>query len=103
MLLKQGLTFLFVTFAWIFFRAESLADARLIVARIFGFGWADPACPLLMLVLIFAVWLYQLAHESKAQWILRPAPVRVGVVVAMLVYVSTFAASTGQPFIYFQF
>ncbi|MFH1264199.1 MAG: MBOAT family O-acyltransferase, partial [Planctomycetota bacterium] len=102
-LVKQGATFLFVTFAWIFFRAASFGDARLIVTRIFRFGWADPACPILMLALILAVWLYQFVYESKAQWILRPAPVRIAAVVAMLVYVSMFAASTGQPFIYFQF
>ncbi|NQT16977.1 MAG: MBOAT family protein, partial [Planctomycetes bacterium] len=102
-LVKQGCTFLFVSFAWIFFRAESFSDAWLIVTRIFRFGWADPACPVLMVVLIGAVWLYQYVYESKSQWFLRLSPVRIGVVVAMIVYVSMFAASTDQPFIYFQF
>jgi len=102
-LVKQGSTFLFVSFAWIFFRADNFSDAWLIVTRIFRFGWADPACPLLMVALVLAVWLYQFVYESKVQWLLRSSPVRIGVVVAMLVYVSVFAASTDQPFIYFQF
>ena len=34
-LLKQGGVFVFVCFTWIFFRAESLSDARLIIERIF--------------------------------------------------------------------
>ncbi len=102
-LAKQAGTFLLVSFAWIFFRAETLADARLIVARIFQFRWTDPAFPLLALALILAVWLYQFVYESRARWILRPAPVRIGLVVGMILYLALFAASSGQPFIYFQF
>jgi D-alanyl-lipoteichoic acid acyltransferase DltB (MBOAT superfamily) len=102
-LAKQAGTFLFVTLTWVFFRAESLSDAWLILTRIAEFGWADPACPLLLLALIAAVWIYQYVHESRAGWILRPAPVRIGLVAAMLLYVSLFAASSDQAFIYFQF
>jgi len=102
-LAKQLATFCFVTFAWIFFRAETFHDARRILAGIFRFTWADPACPLLMLVLIFAVWLYQFVYESQARRVLEPALVRGAMVVAMLLYVALFAASGEQPFIYFQF
>jgi len=100
---KQLATFCFVTFAWIFFRAETFHDARRILAGIFRFAWADPACPLLMLVLILSVWLYQFVYESKARRVLEPALVRGAMVVAMLLYVALFAASGEQPFIYFQF
>ncbi len=100
---KRLLTFLFVTFTWIFFRAESFSHAWLIVMRIVDFHWVDPACPLLALALILAVWIYQFIYESQVRWILQPAPVRVGFVVAMLLYVSVFAAASNQPFIYFQF
>jgi alginate O-acetyltransferase complex protein AlgI len=102
-LVKQLGTFLFVTFTWIFFRAESLADARLIVTRIFSFRWVNPAFPIWLLALILAVWGYQFIYESKARAVLRPAPVRIAMVAGMLLYVSLFAASSGQPFIYFQF
>ncbi len=100
---KQVGTFLFVTFTWIFFRAETFADAWLIVTRIFGFALVDPRFPVLMAILILSIWLYQFVYESKARAILRPAPVRVGLVVLMVLYAAVFAASSDQPFIYFQF
>lgn len=100
---KQLLTFAFVTFAWIFFRAVTISDAWLIVCRISAFAWSDPAFPLLMLALVLSVWIYQYIYESKARQILQPAPVRGAIVVAMVVWIAVFAASGEQPFIYFQF
>ena len=38
--------FLFVSFAWIFFRARTLADAWTIVTRIGRLAWSDPRAPL---------------------------------------------------------
>ena len=61
------------------------------------------ACPLLMLALILSVWCYQFIYESKARRILQPAPVRIALVVLMVLYLAVFAASSDQPFIYFQF
>jgi len=100
---KQMFTFLFVTFAWIFFRAESFDDAKLIVTRIFTSGWADPACPILMLGLVFTVWLYQFVYESRLRSLLELSPVRVGLVVLMILYLAVFTTSQNQAFIYFQF
>ncbi len=102
-LIKQLFVFAFVTFAWIFFRAEGIDDAWVIVARIFNSGWADPYCPMLALALILAVWLYQFAYESRIKWLLELRPVRVGIVVAMIVYLAVFAPSSDQAFIYLQF
>jgi len=100
---KRLWVFAFVTFAWIFFRAGSFADARLIITRIFSTAWADPALPLLGLAMILAVWLYQGLYESRLRPALKAAPVRIGLVVLMAVYVALFAESGGQAFIYFQF
>jgi D-alanyl-lipoteichoic acid acyltransferase DltB (MBOAT superfamily) len=102
-LVKQLFVFVFVSFAWIFFRAESIGDAWLIVTRIFSSGLANPYCPLLALALVLAVWLYQFAHESRVAWVLELAPVRVGIVVLMVLYLSIFAPSSDQAFIYLQF
>ena len=100
---KQALVFAFVCFAWIFFRAESLGDAWLIVCRIFTAGWQEPAFPLLALTLVLVIWLYQLCFESPLRrWLELPA-VKVALVVGMLVYLSLFADTADQPFIYFQF
>jgi alginate O-acetyltransferase complex protein AlgI len=100
---KQLLTFAIVTFAWIFFRAASIGDALQIVGRIAAFRWADPLCPLAMLGLIAAVWLYQFLCESRARWVLQLAPVRIALIVIMVVYLATFAGSSNQGFIYEQF
>ena len=102
-LVKQLFVFSFVTFAWLFFRAESISDAWLIITRIFSSGLADPRCPLLALGLIFAVWLYQFAYESKVTRVLELRPVRVGIVVLMVFYLAIFTPSSQEAFIYLQF
>ena len=101
-LIKQMFVFSFVTFTWIFFRAASLDDAWLIVTKIFSSGLADPAFPLLFLALIFSVWLYQFIYESQFRKILEIAPIRIGAVVLMILYLSIFTSGS-QVFIYFQF
>ncbi len=96
--------FVFVCFAWIFFRAESLSDAWLIVTRIGGgFAWADPRVPLLMLSLVCLVWLYQWIYESPLRGVVRLGPVRAALVAAMIVCIALFTPSAVQQFIYFQF
>src|SRR5438876_1761503 len=40
--LKQAWVFAFVTLTWVFFRAQSLTDAWLIIRRIFTAAWTDP-------------------------------------------------------------
>jgi len=100
---KQLLVFGFVTFAWIFFRASSLSDAGLIVSRIFTGAWTDPRFPLVAMLLIGAVWAYQFLCESRARQLLKLAPVRVGVVVLMALYLALCAPSGAEAFIYFQF
>jgi D-alanyl-lipoteichoic acid acyltransferase DltB (MBOAT superfamily) len=102
-LLKQLLVFAFVCFTWIFFRAESLEDAWLITRRIVSSGWQDPAFPVVALVLIGCVWLYQLVHESRFQKVLRTPFVRIALAVLMIIYLCVAPGTAGQPFIYFQF
>ena len=101
-LCKQFGVFLFVSFTWIFFRADSLSDALLIVRRIFGAAWQDPQIPALMLLLIGMVWLYEFLYESKFRELLKTRFVRVGVAVGMLLYLCI-CSSGGGAFIYFQF
>ncbi|MGA3267184.1 MAG: MBOAT family O-acyltransferase [Verrucomicrobiota bacterium] len=101
-LFKQSWVFLYVCFAWIFFRAESLGDARLIVRRIFTAAWRDPQIPLLMLALVAGVWLYQFLYESRVRGFLRHGFVRVGLAVVIVLYLCL-CSSGGGVFIYFQF
>lgn len=102
-LAKQLLVFALVTFAWIFFRANSIGDAWIIIARIFTSGLTDPRCPLVALALIAAVWGYQFAYESSLRRVLEWSVVRVGLVVGMVMYLAIFRPSAEQAFIYMQF
>ena len=102
LVLKQAWVFVYVLFAWIFFRAASLADARLIVRRIFTAVWSDPQVPALMLLLVTMVWAYQFTCESRLRPVLSRAPVRVALAVGMMLYLCL-CSSGGGTFIYFQF
>ena len=99
---KQVGVFAFVCLAWIFFRANSLGDALLIVNRIFTAVWRDPQIPVLMLVLVGLIWFYQLCFQSRFREILQTGFVRVGAAVFMMLYLCI-CASGGGAFIYFQF
>lgn len=102
-LVKVLFVFALVTFAWIFFRAEGLADARTVVVRLFTSGIQDPEWPLLAIALIAAVWAYQLLFESRLRRLLELRAVRVSIVLAMLLYLVLTISAEGQPFIYMQF
>ena len=102
-LLKQALTFAWVTFAWIFFRADSVPQALTIIRRSFDFQWRDPGAPVLLVGLVLAVWLYQFLYESPGRRVIEWAPVRFGLVVAMIVYCAVFMAAGEKGFIYLQF
>jgi alginate O-acetyltransferase complex protein AlgI len=97
LLFKQAWVFLYV-----FFRAGSLSDAIYILRHITATPWGRMDMPALMLVLIFAIWIYQWIYESRHRPILAYGPLRVGFAVVMLLYLSL-CSSDGQPFIYFQF
>ena len=101
-LLKQAGVFAFVCFTWIFFRADSLSDAWLIIDRIFRAAWTDPQIPLLMVALAGLVWIYQFLYESDFRRVLQLGTVRVALAVCMVVYLCL-CSSGGGAFIYFQF
>jgi len=104
-LLKQLAVFAFVTFTWIFFRAQSLDDAWLVISRMFTTSWTDPRFPILMAGLILAVWLYQLFYTSDSAFrpYLETGAVRVGLATLMIAYLMIVAQPSTKQFIYFQF
>ncbi len=104
-LAKQLAVFSFVTFTWIFFRAQSMTDAWLIISRIFTTGWTDPRFPFVMGGLVMAVWVYQLLYTSRSslKWLIEVEPVRVGLAALMIAYLAIIAQPSTKQFIYFQF
>ncbi|MHC4214918.1 MAG: MBOAT family O-acyltransferase [Planctomycetota bacterium] len=102
-IIKQLLTFHIVSFAWIFFRADNIAEAWLIIQRIFTGATAAAQVPVLIFAMVAAVWIYQFIYESQARKILEAKFVRVTLMLIMLWYLMTFATSAQEPFIYFQF
>jgi len=104
-LAKQAAVFSFVTFTWIFFRAQSLTDAWVIISRTFTTGWADPRFPVVMAVLVMSVWVYQLLYtsESALRWLIDAVPARVALAALMIAYLAIVAQPSTKQFIYFQF
>jgi len=104
-LAKQLAVFTFVSFTWIFFRAQSLPDAWLIISRIYTTGWADPRFPVVMAILVLAVWLYQLLYTSRSgfRWLIDALPARVALAALMIAYLAIVAQPSTKQFIYFQF
>ncbi len=100
---KQLGVFVFVTFTWIFFRAETWSDAVVIVKRVFASGFSNPDFPLLALFLIVSIWAYQYLYESRLRRALEWAPVKIAIVVIILIYLTICPEGGEKPFIYFQF
>jgi alginate O-acetyltransferase complex protein AlgI len=100
---KQAFVFTFVGFAWIFFRASNISDAWLIVSRIFTSGFSNPYCPMLAILMILAVWLYQFMYESGFRKVFEFKGVYVTMVILMILYLSVFSPSRENYFIYLQF
>jgi D-alanyl-lipoteichoic acid acyltransferase DltB (MBOAT superfamily) len=106
--LRILVTFSLVCFAWIFFRAVSVEQAWLIIARMFGqagslFLSTVLASGLLALVLMLVV---EALKEpiSVESWILRrSAWFHLGFTVLLVFVVILFGAEEGAQFIYFQF
>ena len=101
--LKRLWVFVFVSMTWVVFRSATMGDAATVVSRIFSTGWADPQVPVLMILLIVLVLMYEAIFESRWRDALEWRPLRVGLVVGMVLYVGVFSSATNRAFIYFQF
>ena len=100
---KQAFVFVIVTFAWVFFRAQSIGDAWTILSRVFTAGWTNPNCPVWAMVLITSAWCFQFVSESRWRLVLEMRLFRMGAIVFMLMYLAVFWPSHGQAFLYMQF
>lgn len=109
-LLQVTLTFLLVTLAWIFFRADNIAQALGIVKRIFsfepGFFLGQPNYFFYSILAILSLLCYELRQEFHWQGIavsdLR-FPWRLLTYGALVFAIMLFGVFDGSQFIYFQF
>ena len=112
-LLYGFLTFQFVSFAWIFFRSQSLHDVEAIINQIFGsFSFALIPMIIWAYKLIFGLiiigfilhWLPVTWKEKYRGWFIEQGFfVKVLIVVLIVFVLYQFNSSQLQPFIYFQF
>jgi alginate O-acetyltransferase complex protein AlgI len=107
------LTFNFVSFTWIFFRAESNSDALLIIRNIFtGFDLShipliwQSYTPVLMVLIVGYVFHFLPGRvKESARGLFVQSPVLLQLLMATMVAVLLFRIHTTgiQPFIYFRF
>lgn len=100
---KRTVVFTFVCVTWVFFRAESVADALLILRRLCTESWVDPAFPALAAGWVTVIWIYQWCVESIQLRDRLTGWRTVAVYTILLLYVSVTCGRVNQPFIYFQF
>lgn len=113
--LATAVTFLFVAFAWIFFRAGTFTEAFEVIGGIFTLraGAIDVsalALVALVTVVSFGIDLIQRAQESPSEserswseWKHWPALVQGGVYAVLVLGIVVFSGSPPVEFIYFQF
>ncbi|MGE3172317.1 MAG: MBOAT family protein [Planctomycetota bacterium] len=104
-LLKQAWVFLFVTLAWVPFRAPEWATAGVVYRRMFTAGAGDAQFPLLLAAMVLLVWALQLLAAAGVTLRAMPLrrPLRVGLAAAMLLWLLAVARPAAAPFLYFQF
>lgn len=108
-ILRILLTFSIISFAWIFFRADSLSDAIEIITKIVtnnGTLFVDIETWSLALLALIIVFAYDLAQEYKLQIRFldsRHRVIRYVTTIFLLCYIIGFGVLNGGSFIYFQF
>jgi alginate O-acetyltransferase complex protein AlgI len=107
--LAMVLVFHLVTFAWVFFRADSLADAVAYLGRLFTAGGWTVQKKLAVIAGISAaatLFIQWIEYRRRDEWVFRsvPAAARGLAYAAAIVFCILFGGSGGRvPFIYFQF
>lgn len=110
-LLQILIVYIFTCFAWIFFRANTLSDALLIIKTIFTnpgtrFHIGDLGIFLYSLFAILVLMIHDYAQEYMPEISLlkhRQFLVRITTIVLLLMYIISLGVFDGSQFIYFQF
>ncbi len=118
-LIRVAITFMLICFSWIFFRANTLADAWYIVTHLAngltnpdtlpafwtGFGLGFKSFVVAVTAIIFMEFIHLIQRHKNIRHMLadKPAPVRVFVYISVVIGILLFGKFDNQQFIYFQF
>lgn len=108
-LFNTTVTFLLICLAWIFFRANTVSDAFLILSRLHAFGplYTQSSVTLVYSFLFLAILLFFDAfkeHRGRYPWLESPrSSVRMAAYVMLTLTILAFGVFDGGQFIYFQF
>lgn len=108
-ILRMLLTFCIVSFAWIFFRAETIGDATSIISKIFlshGSLFIDVNTLSMAFLAFVIVFMYDFTKEYGVRLKLlnsRFTVVRYATAAFLICYIISFGVLNGGSFIYFQF
>lgn len=97
------IVFIFVWIGWTLFRADNVSHAIYLFQRMMSFDPGIMHAPYFLLLLVFAVWVYQLIRLNSGikKW-MEGDPARVVLGAMMIIYLM-FGSASGGAFIYFQF
>jgi alginate O-acetyltransferase complex protein AlgI len=102
-IIKQFLVFHFICLTWVFFRAESIGSAFLILKRMLQGIGGNPEIPVLAFLMVAVVWGYQIMFNSRFKHILENKILRLCGMIIIILLVLIFSVSAHKQFIYFQF
>ena len=102
-IIRQLMTFLFITVTWVFFKLETVGDALSVLKKAVSFQAGTTLIPVIPLLLTMIIWLWQLLYDSEAKKYLLLRPVRIAALCFMLLLLLFLSGGSHEQFIYFQF
>jgi len=80
-------------------------DAWAVLSGIFAKPWGDPKFPVLMGLMLIAVWIYEelFSRGPSTRRVLELQAGRVALAVAMILWLAVIAVPSTKAFIYFDF
>ncbi len=102
-LIRQLITFLFITVTWVFFKKGTVPEALAVLKRSVSGQPGIDLFPVIPLILVLVIWIWQLIYDSPQRRILTLRPVRLTALAVILVLLFALSGGSHEQFIYFQF
>ena len=102
-LIRQLITFLFITVTWVFFKKSTVPEALEVLRRSVSFQGGTNLIPVIPLILVLVIWGWQLVYDSSWRRFLQLRPVRLTALAVILILLFVLGGGAHEQFIYFQF